>query len=138
MTDHIDDTLKRWRQTEFDYGEADCLLSIGDYIKETCGINNVDNWRGTYFSQNEALTLVADNGGAHGIIDTTGLEQIDPSDAKRGDVVVIDTLTGKGLEATIGALCTGPGVAARLERGVIEIDRRFVRITHAWKVAAHG
>lgn len=134
MTDRVDDTLKAWRRTAFDYGEADCLLSIGDYLKDAAGLPNVDDWRGTYHTETEALALIEAHGGADAIIRQVGLPEIEPSDAQRGDIVVIDALTNEGPGSTIGALCTGPGVAARLERGVIEIDRRRVRITHAWRV----
>jgi len=56
-------------------------------------------------------------------------------DPTRGDVLVIDV--GKpgadGLAVPVGGLCTGSGVALRLERGTVEVELRFVRILKAWK-----
>jgi hypothetical protein len=131
--DIVEQTLKQWRQTRFGYGTADCLLSIGDYIASRGGVDVSARFRGTYKTADQAMALVAAHGGPQGLIDITGLPRIDPTDAIRGDVVVVDT--GTGDDGHVGALCTGLGVAARLERGVIEVNRRLVMITHAWKVA---
>ena len=134
MTDAVDQTLKAWRQSVFDYGETDCLLSIGDYIASRGGVDIASRFRGTYATERAAMALVEAHGGPQGLIDLTGLPRIvlEDDEPTRGDVVVMDT--GTGPAGCVGALCTGPGIAARLERGLIEVDRRFVRITHAWKV----
>ncbi len=132
MSDIVDETLRYWRQTPFEYGQHDCLLSIGDYIAITGGVDISATFRGKYYSEQEARNFVHQHEGPQGLIDLTGLPQIDPCDAVRGDVVVLDT--GTGSDGSVGAICTGQGVAARLERGVIEIDLKYVKITHAWKV----
>ena len=132
MTDIVDQCLKYWRQTPFEYGQHDCLLSIGDYIVCAGGKDISIDFRSKYSTEAEAMQFVHDHQGPQGLIDLTGLPQIDPDEAVRGDVVVLDT--GTGPNGCVGAICTGQGVAARLERGVIEIDLKFVKITHAWKV----
>lgn len=124
----LDQTLKQWRASGFVWGASDCLLSIGDYIAARDGLWNVaDGFRGTYSTEGGAAAHIASYGGVAGIIDLCGLRPINPNDAVRGDVVVLDTGT-----APVGALCTGAGIAARLERGVVEVNRRLVRLTHAW------
>lgn len=130
MIDDVDITLARWRSTPFVWGDADCMLSIGDYIALRGGLDVTGDFRGSYDTEVGALARMASCGGPAGLVDSTGLERTD--EPQRGDVVVFDPgQTGDG----IGALCTGRGIAARLPRGVIEIDRRFVTILHAWKVA---
>lgn len=135
--DHVDRTLQLWRSRPFTWGgcvphepgRGDCLLSVGEYIAEM-GCRDVTGlFRGAYSDEASALALVSLYGGPQALIDLTGLPRTD--EPGRGDVVVFDP-TGQG--DGIGALCTGPGIASRLERGVIEVDRRLVKILHAWKV----
>lgn len=131
MTDIIDSTLYLWRSTPFVWGEADCLLSVGDYIAARGGYDVTGLFRGTYGDEAGAMAYVGRYGGVEGLIDLAGVPRVpDDREAVRGDVVALDT---GGV--IVGALCTGPGIAARLERGVIEVDRRFVRIAGAWEVS---
>lgn len=131
MTDIVDQTLKRWRQTPFEYGAADCLLSVGDYAVSRGAPDALARFRGTYDTEDEALHHMATNGGPSGLLDRFGLLRIDPANAGRGDIVVIKPGSN---DAGVGGICTGEGVALRTERGVIEVSRRFVTIVHAWKV----
>jgi len=126
MTDAVDDTLRLWRSTTFEWGDRDCMLSIGDYIAARGGLDVASRYRGTYDSEAAALAHMTAAGGATGLVDATGLQET--ATPRRGDVCVID-VGGEG----IGALCTGEGVAVRLERGVAEIGIRFVRIIKAWQ-----
>lgn len=127
--DAVDQLLQTWRRTGFEWGQSDCLLSVGDYIASRGGLDVAGGFRGTYTTESEAMTLMRDAGGAEGLIDRTGLERgVSP---ERGDVVVIDA-SGDG--DGIAAICTGPGIAARLERGVVEVNKRLVTVLHVWKV----
>jgi hypothetical protein len=103
------------------------LLTIGDYIAAQGGRDVSSRFRGLYDTEAGALAMKDAYGGAVGLVDMTGLPHTD--DMQRGDVCVVDTG-----EIHVGALCTGPGVVMRIERGVIEVERRFVRIVQAWKV----
>jgi len=127
MTDRIDETLRLWRSTPFVYGQSDCMLSVGDYIAAFGGRDVTARFRGTYDDEAGALAHVGVCGGISGLVDMTGLARVDRP--ARGDVVCLNT----GL-VEVGAICTGSGIAARLERGVIELDMRLVKITQAWKV----
>lgn len=128
MIDQVDITLRLWRSTPFIWGSADCLLSIGDHIARCGGVDVSSRFRGTYDTEAGALAHVERHGGVAALIDLTGLTQT--ACPVRGDVVAL--LTSEG---AVGALCTGEGIAARLERGVIEIERRFVRFSHAWEAS---
>ena len=131
MTDLVARTLKQWRQSTFGYGARDCLLSVGDYIVEAGGPDALACFRGTYETHDEAMAIVAANGGPQGLMERFGLPAVDPGDMKRGDVVLVDPGTG---ETLVGGICTGEGVAIRAERGTVEISRRFVKVPFAWKV----
>ncbi len=125
--DHIDRLLQLWRSTPFVYGESDCMLSVGDYLASRGVLDVTGQFRSTYNDEAAALAHVAAFGGVCGLIDLTGLQRT--ASPARGDVVCL--WTG---EIEVGAVCTGIGIAARLERGVVEVDMRLVKIVQSWKV----
>lgn len=127
MTDAVDDTLGMWRRGRFAWGDTDCMLSIGDYAAAQGAQDVTGLFRGRYADEPGADAMLTLYGGPSGIIDMAGLARV--SEARRGDVVVIDTGT-----AHVGGLCTGAGVAIRLERGVLEINMRHARIVQAWAI----
>lgn len=133
--DVVDVTLKLWRSSPFVWGgvlphrpgHGDCMLSIGEYLA-SCGLpDRTAQFRGTYGDEAGALAHVARYDGIAGLMALTGLETTD--EPQRGDVCCVATDKGE-----IGAICTGASVAARLERGVCEVDRRLIKITQSWKV----
>lgn len=127
MTDHIDTTLKSWRSSAFVYGDSDCMLSIGDYLASRGVLDVTGRFRGTYADEAGALAHVAACGGICGLVDLTGLDHTE--EPKRGDVMCWNIG-----HVEVGALCTGDRIAARLERGVVEIDMRLAKIVQSWKV----
>lgn len=126
----IEETLKRWRQSRFAYGKTDCLMSLGAYAAEMGGKDVGAAWRGLYHTEEKAKAIIAAYGGPQGLIDLAGFPRIDPADAQRGDIVVIQIRDGDKL----GGICTGPGVAVRGERTVIELSRHLINIVFAWRV----
>lgn len=131
MTDLVGITAAMWRRGGHVWGQSDCLLSIGDYIAAAGGTDVTGLFRGTYDDEAGAMAHVERYGGHDALIDLTGAPRTDAPG--RGDVAVIDTG-----ENEIGALCTGEGFILRLERGVIEINARFVTVLAAWKVSPNG
>jgi len=126
MMDYVDELLIQWRQSSFVWGQSDCLLSVGDYIHSRGGLNISGLYHGTYSDAAGALERMQQAGGPLALIDATGIPRA--SEARRGDVVVIDVATG------IAGVHTGQGVAVRRERGLAEINWRFVKILQAWAV----
>jgi len=124
MTDLVEQTLRVWRRGGHVWGSSDCLLSIGDYLAQAGYRDVAVQFRGTYDTESGAQAHMDANGGAEGLIDLTGAPRAS-GEPQRGDVVVIQG---------IGALCTGDMFALRLERGVVELNKRFVTPTAAWKV----
>ncbi|QWY83144.1 hypothetical protein [Rhizobium phage RHph_X2_24] len=126
MKDIVDETLEHWRRVPFQWGESDCLLSIADYVLRCTGQDYGAPFRDTYCTELGALSHIKDAGGSAALIDASGLTVTDAPE--RGDILLC------GQDYPIAALCTGRGVAMRLQRGVIEVDKRFVNIIKAWKV----
>lgn len=123
MTDLVDQTLRLWRQGEFVWGQSDCLLSVGDYMHQA-GYKDIPAlFRGSYDTEDGAMAHIASHGGCEALIDLTGAPRTD--NPQRGDVAIVQG---------VGALCTGDGFVMRLERGTVEVGRRFVRFDAAWKV----
>lgn len=124
MTDHVDELLKLWRQSDFKWGDTDCMLSIGDYAASRGAVDVTPDYRGQYSTQEAARARIERDGGSHAIIERSGLPRT--SEPKRGDIVLVDIAGG------IGGVHTGQGVAVRRERGTAEINLKFVRILAAW------
>lgn len=124
MMDHVEITLKRWRQSRFEYGRSDCILSLAEYAS----VDLRSQYAGSYSTEAEAEALIEQFGGIDQIIDLSGLPRIEPDQAKRGDIVVF--WTG---ETAVGGICTGEGIAARTVRSTVEISRKFVEIIFAWE-----
>lgn len=127
MIDPVDQTLRRWRTVPFDYGDHDCMLSIGDYITLRGGADVTTRFRGTYDTEDEARALMIAHGGAAGLIDLTGISRIE-GEPERGDVAAVQV--GNDV---IGGICTGGMVAMRLVRGVGEVALRFVQLKGVWR-----
>ena len=124
MIDHVERTLRIWRRGRHEWGRSDCLLSIGDYLYEVGYTDIAGRFWGTYDTERGAQAILDAHGGPEGLIDMTGVPRA-PDGPQRGDV---------GLVQGIGSICTGKGWALRLERGVIEVEARFVTPTVVWRV----
>lgn len=127
MTDLVDITLRKWRQTPFQWGLTDCMLSIADYVFEATGDDWGKRFRGTYKTERGAFRHILKAGGEFKLIDASGLASVEVPE--RGDIV----LAGAN-EFVVAGICTGDGVAMRLLAGVIEMNLDFIIVAHAWKV----
>lgn len=129
LSDLVDQTVAQWRRSSFVWGQADCLLSVGDYVyvARPDRPDIAERFKGTYSTEDGALAHIEAHGGCDGLLDLFGLKRTD--DPVRGDIAVI--WTG---ETEVGALCTGDGYVLRLERGTVEINARFVELVAAWSV----
>ena len=122
----VSKTLKKWRQSEFVWGSDDCLLSLADYLVD-CGYEDFGAiFRGTYNDEAGAKRHIENWGGEVNLIYSTGLSFTEKP--VEGDIVLVE------MNDPITGLCTGERIAFRTERGVIEIEMRFLNLIHAWKV----
>ena len=128
MTDAVDETLRLWRRTVFQWGTTDCCLSAADYVLLMTGSDPAPEFRDVYDTEVEAVRLIENAGGVVALLDSREL-LLRARWPDRGDLVVIWT----GAEQVVG-LCTGQGAAFRLPRGVKETDLRFLTVIACWKV----
>lgn len=124
----MQETLAEWRKTHFVWGQSDCLLAVADYIVECGGQDGGAAYRGTYATEDQANDIVRSVGGFEALIDATGIEQTD--EPKEGDVCVCILLN----KPTAGIHTSG-GVAFRHKnKGVVEINERFIKIVQSWSI----
>lgn len=108
------------------------MLSVGDYIAVRGGRDVTGMFRGKYDTFDGAMAFMAQYGGAPGLIDLTGIRCLpECSKPQRGDVVALTIDEDDG--GSIGAICTGGMIAARLERGVVEVAARYVIVKGVWR-----
>jgi hypothetical protein len=128
--DVVDETLREWRAGAFVYGQTDCMLSIGRYLARTGHKDVTGQFIGQYDTHEGALAQMLDHGGVAGLMALAGAVPLRSKPA-RGDIVEA-LYQDEAILCGIGALCTGDGVALRLERGMIELSLRFIRYRGAW------
>lgn len=121
MTDIVDVTLKKWRQSRFSYGSTDCLLSINDYIVSRPGRSGrseaIPGRAPTGLPTRRARAYVNAYGGPQGLayrplrLPAGGLIPAKPGAAISWCLI----RAGRGGD-TLGAICTGDGIAAGANR----------------------
>lgn len=127
MIDLIEITVSEWRKTYFSWGEHDCLLSLADYLVD-CGHDDFGVlFRGKYKTEKEAKKWIEIFSGEENLINQTGMKQTNKP--VRGDICLVDLG-----ETKIAGLCKGQEIIFRSEKGVLEINMRFLKILKSWKV----
>lgn len=125
--DIVSDTLKKWRKSEFGYdNQNDCLLSLATYLVD-CGYPDFGlKFRNTFKDEKGAYDHIEKYGGEEFIINETGLRET--KTPIRGDIVLAR------IERNVAGLHLGDKIAFRTQRGVIEVNKRLLKIVKAWKV----
>lgn len=126
--DAVDETLRDWRRHPHQYGVNDCVLSAAAHFVRIGAAKEMPWFAGTYSDNDEAMAVLAELGGMERVMEMVGGTPVD-GPPQRGDFI---GLTGE-TDYPIPCLCTGDSVAARLERGVIEIRLRFVKWQGVWR-----
>jgi len=123
----VNTTLNKWRKMSFEWGNCDCVLSLADYLIE-CGYDDfAKQFRNKYKTEKEADVIIDSFGGEFNLVNSTGLPIVEKPE--RGSVVLVK------FERLTCGLSTGGGVAFLTEtRGMIEVNLKFVKIEHCWKV----
>lgn len=82
--------VQRWVREEFQWGRADCLLSLADIILAARGYDPAAQFRGRYKTRIGAYRITRDFGGPAGALAAMAYEcgwnEIDPARAKLGDL----------------------------------------------------
>lgn len=129
--DAVDETLRDWRRHPHQYGVNDCVLSAAAHFVRIGAAQDMPWFAGTYSDNDEAMAVLAELGGMEKVMEIIGGAPVE-GPPQRGDFIGLVAET----DYVIPALCTGGFVAARLERGVIEMSLRFVKWRGVWRGAA--
>lgn len=125
--DIVTETIKYWRQSQFEWGKRDCLLSVADYLVSLGYADYGVPFRDKYQDEDGAKRMIAEAGGELEIMRRPQFSVT--STPKRGDIALVQMPAH-----SIAAICTGQGVAMRLLRGACEIDMRFISFIEIWSV----
>lgn len=126
--DLVDETLSDWRRHPHQYGVNDCVLSAAAYFM-AMGLRDEMPWfAGTYDDNDSAMVVLAELGGMERAMEIVGGTLVEGA-PHRGDFIGLMGET----DYVIPGLCTGDAVAARLERGVIEVKLKFMMWQGVWR-----
>lgn len=129
--DATDVTLKDWRRTPHAYGESDCVLSAAGHFLRAGAINAMPDFAGTYHDHDGAMIVLDGLGGMESVMEIIGGVALgEGEEPRRGDIVGMVT---DQADYVIPALFTGDGVAAKIERGVVEMRAGLVEWRGAWR-----
>jgi Domain of unknown function (DUF6950) len=113
----VDDLRALWRRTRFQWGEADCILAMCNWVAERTGVDPALPWRGCYSDEEGAARIMAAHGGLLGLVRhgmaATGFKEAAPAPG----LPVVAALGGH----EVAGVCTGPRIAFLAQgRGMIE------------------
>lgn len=107
------------------WGERDCALWVGEWVRMRTGIDAGVPWRGTYGSEDECLALLEREGGILRVMQSAaaaaGLE-VTWRAPRRGDIAVIQVGVSRG-EARIAAIAVGRGRWAAMSADGLRVIR---------------
>jgi hypothetical protein len=63
----VTDLLAPYRDAEFRWGEMDCCLFVANVLRDLCGRDYAEQWRGKYSTELGARRLVVKHGGLEGL-----------------------------------------------------------------------
>lgn len=126
----LETTLEQWRKARFEYGQHDCMMAIGEYIDTFTGRNSVSEFKGTYNDAEGAQRIIERHGSMIALIDYTGATPVHVDNLQQGDVVIV---AFKNTE--VAGLYLGDTVGFVTERGMIEINTRFMKFIAGWTVS---
>jgi hypothetical protein len=126
--DLVAQTIAQWRRQSFELSRHDCMMSCARYFDAITGNDIAEEFAGTYADMDEAKDIVQRHGGHSALMAYIGGTEVD-GPPQRGDIVCIEA----NEDEIIPALCTGEAVIMLLERGVIELDMRFIRVRGVWR-----
>jgi len=126
--DLVDETLRDWRRHPHQYGINDCVLSAAAYFVKAGSALAMPSFTGTYDNNDDAMLILAEYGGMASMMEFVGGAAIDGPPERGGFIGLL-----ADADYVIPCLCTGDNVAARLERGVIEVRLRLVAWRGVWR-----
>jgi hypothetical protein len=119
---------REWRETPFEWGKTDCILSVCDYVLDQTGIDPAAPWRETYNTERGAMEIVEQYGGVLGLFDygmkACGFDRCEP----REGLPSVVNVGGTSIASILGAR---RAIFRTEKHGVLEMP---VPILGAWEI----
>lgn len=112
----------------FEWGRRDCTLFAADAVLCITGIDPAKPWRGRYKTAIGAARIQKAHGGLAELVAQAGLEEVRPTMAQRGDVVLIQSTDGP----TLAVVNLSGNVSGQGQSGVTVYPIK--EATRAWRV----
>jgi len=103
----LNETVEAWRGKPFEWGKSDCVSFVLAVDAAIYGKAHVKLPK--YKSERAALRLISKKGGDLSAAVDNVLSRIQVAQAKRGDVVAVDTPDGPALAVVLGDVVAGMG-----------------------------
>lgn len=121
------DAIEGARERPFSFGAHDCALFAADTVRAMTGFDPAAAFRGAYDSERGAMKIIAGHGGLHAIACAAFGDPVEPSLARRGDVVLTAQAGRYSLGVCVGRQFAVPGVD-----GLVFVE--MGRADCAWRV----
>lgn len=115
------------RSEPFAWAVNDCCIFAADWVNVCTGTDYAEKWRGRYSTAIGARRFLDDAGGVEALVDSLGLDRIQPQRAGRGDIVAQEA--GRGI--TLG-ICLGVTTAFVAKTGLV--FGSIENAKSAWKI----
>ncbi len=128
MAEGLTEFIRAAMRRQFVWGERDCALFCGDWVRAMTGHDCFARWRGSYHSEAEAQAIIDGFGGLAALCDEAYagvLERCNPEDAMVGVIT--------SHEGDIGAIRTGISWVVLTERGIGRVRIDLVDCLAAWR-----
>ncbi|APX88640.1 hypothetical protein BV394_01930 [Brevirhabdus pacifica] len=123
----IDALKAHWRSSRFEWGGANCALSVCDYVRDRTGVDPAAPWRGAYSDEDSARAILDAHGGLLGLF-RYGMEQ---AGFPEGEAIAGRPVVARVFGVEAAGVCAGPRQIFRTERGVLEMR---AEVLGAWIV----
>lgn len=115
--ERLNDYIESRRDTPFEWGTNDCCMFAAHAIEAMTGENPAAEFVRKYKKQRSAQKIIKDHGGdLAGLICTKLGQEIDPRQAQRGDVMLVQIPTE---DRECAAVCLGDVWAAPGQDGLV-------------------
>lgn len=109
------------RLTPYAWGTNDCVTFAADAVWAITGVDPIADIRGTWASEEEALSVLESKGGLVAACDAL-FERIDKNYAQHGDLCMVrDANRQPSLAVCIGAYAAAPGMEEMLMTSMAEV-----------------
>lgn len=123
--------LDRSAARTFEWGQADCLLEVADWLDLACGYDLANQWRGTYSTEEQANALIGGDIVAFMSAQAATLGIAEAAQPQFGDVGAVTVV---GQDKPLAAILLASG-RWRMRTAAGIVTARDVTVLKAWSLA---